>query len=65
MLGSKSLKLIIRLDAKGKKILGEKKLPGSVFKQPEGIAFTKNGDLILASEAKNKSKAKIFKLTAR
>lgn len=71
LIGSKSLKLIIRMDAKGKKILGEQKLPGSVFKQPEGIAFTKNGDLFLASEAKNRknkknrTKAKIFKLSEK
>ena len=65
MIGSKSLKLIIRLDAKGRKILGEKKLQGKVFKQPEGITFIKNGDLVLACEAKDNSKAKIFKLTAK
>lgn len=63
LIGSKSLKLIIRLDAKGRKILGEKDLKGELFNQPEGISFLENGDLILASEAGKKSKAKIFRLT--
>ena len=63
LIGSKSLKLIIRLDSKGKNILGEKKLKGRIFNQPEGITFLENGDLVIASEAGKKSKAKIFKLT--
>jgi hypothetical protein len=63
MIGTRSLKLIIRLDSKGRKILGEKKLKGRVFKQPEGISFLKNGDLVLASEAQDNSQAKIFLMT--
>ena len=63
MIGSKSLKLIIRLDAKGRKLLGEKELKDKLFNQPEGISFLENGDLVLASEAGKKSKAKIFRLT--
>ena len=60
LISSKSLKLIIRLDTRGRKILGEKKLKGKLFNQPEGISFLKNGDLVIASEAGKKSKAKIF-----
>lgn len=62
LIGSKSLKLIVRLDAKGREILGETVLEGGLFSQPEGITFLENGDLVLASEAGKQSKAKIFKL---
>jgi uncharacterized protein YjiK len=65
LLGSKSLKMIIRLDENGSKILGEHKLKESFFSQPEGICFLKNGDLLIASEKNNHCRAKLFKLTAK
>ena len=63
MIGTKGLKLIVRLDKKGKRILGKKKLDKKIYTQPEGIAFSKKGDLFISSEGDEGSgkKAKIFR----
>jgi hypothetical protein len=65
MIGAKDIKLMVRLDMKGKKILGEEELNEHIFKQPESVAFSQNGDLFISTEAKDGKKAKIFKFSMK
>lgn len=65
LISSKALKMIIRLNKTGSKILAKKTLNKKMFGQPEGIAFSKNGDLFIATEKKNNATAKICKFKQR
>jgi uncharacterized protein YjiK len=60
LIGTKSLKMIVCLNKKGKKILNKKKLKKATYGQPEGITFSAEGNLFISSEAKNDKKARIF-----
>jgi len=61
LIGSRGLKIIIYLDKTGRKILGKKELNKNQFRQPEGITFSKKGELFISNEKKKKIAAKIFK----
>jgi uncharacterized protein YjiK len=65
MIGAKNIKLVVRLDMKGNKILGEEELSEHIFKQPEGVVFSQKGDLFISSEAKAGKKAKILKFAMK
>ena len=62
LLGSKSLKMIIRLDKNGGKVLEEYKLKDKIYSQPEGISFLSNGDLLLTTEKNKTNQARLFKI---
>ena len=60
LIGTSSLKMVIRLNKKGDKILNKKNI-NNIYGQPEGITFSDQGDLFISSEAKGGKKGKIFK----
>ncbi|MCK5697699.1 MAG: SdiA-regulated domain-containing protein [Gammaproteobacteria bacterium] len=64
IISSQDLKMIIRLNKTGTKILSQKKLVATQFRQPEGITFSSKGDLYISSEAKNNKSAKLFRFKA-
>jgi uncharacterized protein YjiK len=65
MIGAKDIHLVVRFGMKGNKVLGEEELDEHIFKQPESVAFSQNGDLFISSEAKAGKKAKIFKFAMK
>lgn len=61
LIGTRSLKMIIRLNKRGDKILNKEDIKKNKYGQPEGITFSGQGDLFISSEAKDGKKGKIFK----
>jgi len=57
-------KLLVVMDKTGKKIVHIEPLDPDVFKQPESICFTANGDLYIGNEARG-GKANILKFVMR
>jgi hypothetical protein len=58
---SATANLLVVMNREGKTLYMEK-LPGKLFKQPEGITFSQNGDLFIANEGQGKTgKGRIHK----
>jgi len=61
LIGTSSLKMVVRLNKSGDKVLNKKNIKKNIYGQPEGITFSGQGDLFISSEAKDGKKGKIFK----
>ncbi len=62
LISTKSMKMIVNYDKNGSRLKDKQRLDARIFKQPEGIAFSKRGkQLFISSEKKDGEKAKIFR----
>ncbi len=59
LIGTKGVKMIVRYGSDGG-FKGAERLDKDRFNQPEGIAFSESGELIVSSEGKKGKKARIF-----
>lgn len=62
LISTKSMKMIVRYSKNGNRLKDKQRLDAKIFKQPEGIAFTKRGkQLFISSEKGDGKEAKIFR----
>jgi uncharacterized protein YjiK len=59
LIGAKGVKMIVCYGLNGR-FKGAERLDKNRFNQPEGIAFSKSGELIISSEGKKGKKARIY-----
>jgi len=61
LLGSRGLKMVVRLSTNGKRIIDSVRLRESEYGRPEGIGFTDEEDLYISSEARSGTKATLYR----
>ncbi len=62
LISTKSMKMVAHYSKSGNRLKDKQSLDAKIFKQPEGIAFSKRGkQLFISSEKKDGKKARIFR----